>query len=243
MANKRKHDGSDDGPSKFLRSNYNATIRVLVGDCQAPFTVHQDLLCRHSGFFEKACSGEWKEARERTVRLNESDATSFQVYLNHLYSPHFDLNQLMCEIVSGDSPKSTVSNAPEVLFQLCKLWSFGDFVQDHDFQNDVIDAMQYNITTALTAVSPGLMLEWVISNTTSDSPLRKWLALALAPHLKASAHTVTLLDELTGKLPADFLMDLLKARAASLPTNTKCASVPGDKCRFHVHPEGTPKCG
>ncbi|KAK4950313.1 hypothetical protein LTR10_011294 [Elasticomyces elasticus] len=229
MANKRKHDGSDDGPSKFLRSDYNATIRVLVGDCQAPFTVHQDLLCRHSGFFEKACSGEWKEARERTVRLNESDATSFQIYLNHLYSPHFDLNSLMCEI--------------RFSFNFANSGRLGTLSsQDHDFQNDVIDAMQHNITTALTAVSPSLMLEWVISNTTSDSPLRKWLAHVLAPHLKASPQTVTLLDDLTGKLPAEFLMDLLKARAASLPTNTKSASVPGDKCRFHVHPEGMPKC-
>ncbi|KAK5717188.1 hypothetical protein LTR15_009077 [Elasticomyces elasticus] len=228
MANKRKHGGSDDRPSEFLR---HRSLCTKICSAATP------------DFFEKACSGEWKEARERTVRLNESDATSFQIYLNHLYSPHFDLNSLMCDIVSGGTTKSTVSNAPEVLFQLCKLWSFGDFVQDHGFQNDVIDAMQHNITTALTAVSLSLMLEWVIGHTTSDSPLRKWLAHVMAPHLKASPQTVTLLDELTGKLPAKFLMDLLKARAASLPTNTKSVSPPaGGKCRFHVHPEGTAKC-
>ncbi|KAK3658451.1 hypothetical protein LTR56_001862 [Elasticomyces elasticus] len=216
MANKRKHDGGDDGPSKFLRSDYNATIRVL------------------------ACSGEWKEARERTVRLNESDATTFQFYLNHLYSPATSLYQVMIEVVSG-SATSPITKAMDVLYQLCRLWSFGDYIQDYVFQNAVIDAIESAPPTALTAVTPGRTVEWVTDNTTSDPPLRKWLAHALAPHLKASAHTVTLLDQLTGKLPAEFLMDLLKARAASLPTNTKSVSPPGGKCRFHVHPEGIAK--
>ncbi|TKA66527.1 hypothetical protein B0A55_10252 [Friedmanniomyces simplex] len=239
MATKRKSDGSDGGVSKQLRSNYNATITVLVGPSEASFTVHKDLICRNSKFFEKACSGDWKEARERTVRLAGTNASFFQIYVEKLYFPTANLYDNTADALRPSAKPFLVMDRNEVLFQLCQIWALGDYLQDHGFQNAVVDTLAMN---AAQEVPSGSTVEWVVGNTSTDSPLRKWLVNALIPYLTSAPLAAALLEELTGKLPADFLMLLLKLRVKSLPASVRGPAPLGDKCMYHVHPEGTAKC-
>ncbi|KAK1057328.1 hypothetical protein LTR74_014236 [Friedmanniomyces endolithicus] len=216
MAIKHTLDESDERISKCMRSDYNATITVLVGLKEVRFTVHQDLLCSNSDFFKKACSGDWTEAPERVVRLAHTNVAFFQIYVEQLYRASTDpgiYEQMRYALRLVHGPHSGSVNADEVVSHMCRLWALGDFLQDAWFQSTVIDELDEN-----PAIEPpsGSTIEWVANNTTTNSPLAKWLLEALVPHLGSSAFTRALLDELTGKLPADFLMSLLKATVEKL---------------------------
>ncbi|KAK1057206.1 hypothetical protein LTR12_012995 [Friedmanniomyces endolithicus] len=228
MATKRTSDGSDGGISKrlkyqapdmaeqltrHLRSDYNATITVLVGPGEARFTVHQDLICRNSEFFAKACSGDWKEARERIVWL-PTDARLFQMYVEGLYCPNTNIYANMVDTLRSTAEPADQVYKHDVVHELCRLWVLVDFLQNTPFQDGVIVSLRKH---ANNEPPSGPTIEWIVSNTSTNSPLREWLIDVLRPHLNSSDYAAELLDELTGNLPADFLMALLKSTTAILP--------------------------
>jgi hypothetical protein len=49
------------------------------------FSVHEDLICPRSHFFEKALNGAWKESEERKVDLPEDEPEVFALYLKLRY--------------------------------------------------------------------------------------------------------------------------------------------------------------
>ncbi|KAJ4339870.1 hypothetical protein N0V95_007649 [Ascochyta clinopodiicola] len=53
------------------------------------YFVHRDLIIAHSEFFQKAMSGDWKEAQERKVSLPDDKAETFDLYLQLLYASAF----------------------------------------------------------------------------------------------------------------------------------------------------------
>ncbi|TKA37079.1 hypothetical protein B0A54_11940 [Friedmanniomyces endolithicus] len=202
-------------------SQYDITITVLVGKTSTRYIVHQDMIIHGSGFFRKACCGDWKEAHERIVRLASANAGYFHIYLDWLYGPNTDLYAN----TMGALPEITKVSSPlhkgYVLSHICKLWTLGDFLQDHKFQGAVMAALDA-VMAALDAVMAALdanpsteapagpTVEYVVNNTSTGSPLRTWLINDMVRYLVSSAPTTALLDELTDKLPADFLMSLMK---------------------------------
>jgi len=65
--------------------DYSQMIRVLVDDEEKEYSVPETLLVEKSDFFKAACTKPWKEAEERTVRLRETDITTFDHYLHWIY--------------------------------------------------------------------------------------------------------------------------------------------------------------
>jgi len=182
--------------------------------------VHQDLLCCHSDFFKKACSGDWTEARERIVRLADTNVAFFQIYVENLYRASTDpgiYEQMGYVLRPVHDPYSGFVNTDEVVSHMCRLWALGDFLQDACFQITVVDELNENPAKEPPSTST---IEWVANNTTMNSPLATWLLNTLVPHLESSKFARALLDELTGKLPADFLMSLLKATVVRLSSES-----------------------
>ncbi|KAF9693806.1 hypothetical protein EKO04_008191 [Ascochyta lentis] len=62
---------------------------VLVGSHKKPFVIHQDLLTYHSHFFKAALTGNFREAENKTVTLQEDDPLIFEFFAHWLYHKEF----------------------------------------------------------------------------------------------------------------------------------------------------------
>lgn len=64
-------------------------VTVIVGPAEKSYAVHEKLLRSASNYFEAALSRDWKEANEKTVKLDDVDPYFFEVFLAWLYNRHF----------------------------------------------------------------------------------------------------------------------------------------------------------
>ncbi|KAK5728043.1 hypothetical protein LTR17_012240 [Elasticomyces elasticus] len=248
MSAKRPAEQDTEGPRKRLRSNYTDTVTILVGAKETSFTVHQDRLCSASDFFKKACTNGWLESKERVIRLADVDTTVFHDYLEALYSPSVELNKLLTNKGAfrneddEDEPSSlsirSICKCGQVdhLLKRCELWVFGDFLQDHTFQNKVMDSIYDGVKCG--TFGSVRILKWLSNHTTATSLLAKFLRRQFAEYLTESNNTSTIfthMKEGENKVPADMLVDLLKDVLRSEPEYPFCAT-------YHVHPNGTETC-
>ncbi|KAH8730248.1 hypothetical protein GQ44DRAFT_823579 [Phaeosphaeriaceae sp. PMI808] len=58
---------------------------VLVGPDAIKFVIHESLLVYYSTFFCKALTGEFKEAKEKSVKLEDEDPRTFEIFVHWLY--------------------------------------------------------------------------------------------------------------------------------------------------------------
>ncbi|KAH7345949.1 hypothetical protein BKA66DRAFT_576754 [Pyrenochaeta sp. MPI-SDFR-AT-0127] len=61
-------------------------IVVEVGTTKTKYYVHRSLLIEHSEFFKKALSGQWKEAQEGVVTVDDVDCSTFDIFVNWMYT-------------------------------------------------------------------------------------------------------------------------------------------------------------
>ncbi|SMQ56230.1 unnamed protein product [Zymoseptoria tritici ST99CH_3D7] len=74
---------TDEPPSK--RFKYVATITVLAGVKEQPFIVHEDEASAKSPFFASACSENWKEGRDRVVKVASIEPEVMEQYIQWIY--------------------------------------------------------------------------------------------------------------------------------------------------------------
>lgn len=94
------------------------------------FAVHKATACSTSAFIRAACSRDWKEGRERTIRLPESDHEAFNVYVHCLYSRELDTERM--------SDSTDTIRKPSYR-NLSRLWILGSCPGDQVFMNRVMD--------------------------------------------------------------------------------------------------------
>ncbi|KAK5113132.1 hypothetical protein LTR85_010950 [Meristemomyces frigidus] len=105
-----------------------------------------------------------------------------------------------------------------------------------DIINAVMDTILLNGgRPELRLESQAFPIETVVQGSNHGSGLQKWLVDALMPDLN-----VRLLESLEGKLPASFLMELLKRRVEG-KTISGCATY-ANRCKYHEHPNGEERC-
>ncbi|KAF2127290.1 hypothetical protein P153DRAFT_387835 [Dothidotthia symphoricarpi CBS 119687] len=66
-----------------------ATILVGEGEAQQRFVVHEQPLIQHSRFFRAALTGDFKEAHDKIVELEEDDPQIFEFFVHWLYFQRF----------------------------------------------------------------------------------------------------------------------------------------------------------
>ena len=60
-------------------------VTILVGPAKTPFTIHKDLLCAHSPFFEKCLKSSFLERQRDEVELPEDSPEVFEHFVNWIY--------------------------------------------------------------------------------------------------------------------------------------------------------------
>lgn len=103
---------------------------MLVGPDKKPFTVHKDIICSKSPFFQHATSRNWTAGKTGIIQLSETEPEIFHTYLHWVYTSKVDTKMM------PDPPRC----APEKdsYEDLAKLWIFGDVMLDHELCNEVM---------------------------------------------------------------------------------------------------------
>lgn len=89
MARSRPTAGSDgscvaDKPKVKLLHSMSSMVTVIVGPSEQVFCIYESLLRSHSAFFEAALSGDWREGKDKVVRLNDVHRYFFGCFLEWL---------------------------------------------------------------------------------------------------------------------------------------------------------------
>ncbi|KAF8852849.1 hypothetical protein BDZ45DRAFT_729877 [Acephala macrosclerotiorum] len=105
------------GPQIFV------TIEAGIGDDKETFTVHQQVVSRHSPFFRAAFEGNFVEGRTKAMNFDDVESGIFGLLVNWVY---------LHEFVRGDQKRVTY-------LDLAKLWALADRLMMPKLQNAVMD--------------------------------------------------------------------------------------------------------
>ncbi|KAF2142405.1 uncharacterized protein K452DRAFT_226632, partial [Aplosporella prunicola CBS 121167] len=80
---------------------------IKVGAGEEPFKVHQDILCQRSRFFRNAFKGQFREAKEGSMKLRDTDVDIFRLIMFWLYRdeiPKSSLHTGVPDASTGETP-------------------------------------------------------------------------------------------------------------------------------------------
>lgn len=139
---------------------YDRVVTVLVGPEQKIFHVHRGLICHYSTYFRGAWKGEFREAHEEVVKLENDEVKVFEVFFSWLYTHRF--------FEENGAPTNWAIGR----MTLAKVWIFGDARGIPELQNAIIDEM-------ITCIAKwerlnAQFVKEVYDNTVDGAPLRKF---------------------------------------------------------------------
>lgn len=189
------------------------------------FSVHEHLICRTSDYFKTAMKAHWETSTSGSITLKEEDAEVFEVYLHWLYFETLP--------VRNDSAELQGNNE---YAQLAKAYALGEFLQDVNFRDAVLDAMliksRSKVSDGRTWFPGGPAIRYIYEGTPESSAARRLLVDLYTYHghgdwLKGWADK----DD----LPKQFLLDL--AIAALTERSRPSSSLAKEKgaCEYHEH--------
>ncbi|KAJ8112978.1 hypothetical protein OPT61_g4787 [Boeremia exigua] len=65
---------------------HEGTVIIRVGPEGVPYHVHKALLRHHSEYFTRALNGNWKEAEENLITLDDVDCSTFDTFVHWIYT-------------------------------------------------------------------------------------------------------------------------------------------------------------
>ena len=146
-------------------------VSLLVGQDEAPFNVHRDILCKASPFFTSAfmgsSAGEFQEKSKQSMNLPEEDPEIFDNLIQWIYAKRFPFD--IREHAESSYVMATVMH-------LATLYVAADKYDILELKNDVIH--QLWILSGKTQNDVGIgdkIIEFVYANTVAGSRLRKLL--------------------------------------------------------------------
>jgi len=161
----------------FFRCLVSNIIQVKVGADQQIFNVHKDLLCYYSSYFERALNGDFKEAIDKSIELDDEDPFIFQAFVSWLYTERlYEDKKEPIDPKSEDREKRTTVNLSQR--QLMQIWLFGEKRGIPALQNKAINLYHQNFSES--RLLDVYLLNTVYEQTLEDSKLRKYLAALYA---------------------------------------------------------------
>jgi hypothetical protein len=197
-------------------------LSLLVGPAAERLFAHKGLLTTSSEFFIKALSKDWKEGVERTVKLPEACPTACRIYIKWLYNGHISCSPAD----KGTFDKETNS--------LLDCYSLGDYLQDADFLDAVIDGISEH--AAEGGRVPVTLARTVYPVTAKDSLHRKLCRDIITYVLNREEFAVLHNIDNRPEFLVDMLVDIAPQLAKGIPTRN-IAGFREDKggCEYHEH--------
>lgn len=195
-------------------------IDLVVGDAESvTLRVHHSIAIKSSRFLQRALTGNWKEAEERTVRFPDLETEVFRVYLHWAYTNTISTS----DDNNGDSDEYLL---------LAKLYVLGERLLDKAFQEAAIMAFVENADCYGANDKKHLPGEGTISfiweHTISSSTIRDVVLDMFVDHGRTWDGSET--------IPKRFLQDYLTrllARECFGPANRHACE--HHNCMFHAY--------
>lgn len=174
------------------------------------------MICGKSSFFKAACSKDWRENQEKTVKLPDQEGAVFEMYLECVYTDEVDLAALSGMPATIDDKNGATTTGwkedfAEVLMSLCKLWIAIDYLGDTKTQNEVMDSIVGIFAANSDAVMSLEIATFIARGTLPESGLHRWMVEVMASCLKR-AQAEKLVESLPGITVAKILSRLLAFR-------------------------------
>jgi hypothetical protein len=136
------------------------SVVVGVGPEREQFTIHKDLLCWVSPFFNNAFNGQSAEASSSTMHLKVEKPSHFKIFVEWLYHGKLDVEP---------GEESELSN----LYTLVDLYIFSDAIHCNGFKNSIMDQIQDVMSRSRKFLS-GRGVRKIFNNTPSsaNAPIR-----------------------------------------------------------------------
>jgi len=207
-----------------------ATIVAGVDSKQEKLVVHQALLCDRSKYFAKALTGSFKESKTGIVKLKDVSRVLFKIIVSWLYSGKIfyaddgsDIDHDFARFVYDEEADRESIEAEDTATWpkqvLLELYVLADRLDMKALRVDTIDAlitsMKFSKTTTLERES----YQFIDSNTTAESSLRKFAIDLLAYRTRHS----TLHLEFWQDIPQEMALTALLLNCQRAP-NTLCDS-------------------
>lgn len=153
------------------------TIKVGKGDQQAEFSIHKDLICKASPFFNAACKPERMKAEDRVIELPEDEPDVIQIMVYWIYH---DVISITEDMEANNGIHGTVEKALKTPWGIfAQLYVVGRKYQMARLQNDTIDAILYHCKDYYLPTS---LIPWVYEHTIKEDNLRT-LVFRLSMHV------------------------------------------------------------
>ncbi|KAI1959819.1 hypothetical protein LOZ58_004184 [Ophidiomyces ophidiicola] len=175
-------------------------ITITVGESEAQFQAHKDLLCQKSPFFNGALMRDFKEAGENAISLPEDDPDTFERFLQWLYSGIYELSGL-----------KTDEEVDERYFQLAQLYTLADKLEVPRLKHDIINEL-FMMKTDPDKPPQVDVIAYIYENTRERSPLRKLMVAWLVWHIDFQWYTTPSATTFLSHCP-EFAADLAVALA------------------------------
>lgn len=222
---------SDVPTAKRSKRNYEDTMVVLVGTEEQRFLIHTAVACANSSFFKVSCSENWIEGQERLVRLPEHTAQTFEVFIHWAYSRELDLSTMDDEKLLAEAEQLFFT--PPSYYNCAQVWSLAHYLGSPELQNRVIDRMIEKLLVSDSGVS-NFSLQYIWSISPPDSPIRN---LMIDATVRMKRRLPANLEELPTEIVREALHRYFKGESRDHAPPTW-----EDRCKYHEHAEGEPKC-
>jgi hypothetical protein len=206
------------------------SVRVRAELGHTDFTVHGELICGSSEFFRNALSREWRESKERLVKLPSRQPKAFQLYVQWLYTGRLHL-----------SPRSVEANSTTERTNIKEGYLLADYLQDTKYKDTLVDALRDWIKAAST-VQRELMVVDLTHTMFSETPAEASMRTILVDV------AVWCLDHMFWEiyqriLPEEFVRRAVKGLSIRYQSGIdvanpfKISTQPVDVCRHQSHGE------
>ncbi|KAF2635856.1 hypothetical protein P280DRAFT_522630 [Massarina eburnea CBS 473.64] len=117
-------EGKDDALAKApppCLAALGEAVNIIVGAEKKRFLIHKDIICHHSEYFRVAFNGEWKEADDKDVVLEDVDAGMFGIFVSWLYTSKLPYGSDWLAAYRNCNKTSPVSNFGILILNACVL--------------------------------------------------------------------------------------------------------------------------
>lgn len=203
------------------------------------FRVPKNIVCAESDFFKAACTGKWREASEKLVRLPEADPHIFGVYVGWLYTGRLDLSECV-----NDNPLPKYKEAmpnddfAKATLRIVDSYVLGDMLRDSRFANALVDEFARLVEGSNLLPSH----ENIISAIWLKLPQGSTIGRLLVDYFAVDYDPDLFADDID-RYPADMIKEIAKAgvRDSRTPWKERLPENRG-KCFYHEHNDESKKC-